>query len=237
LRKKGKWSAFAIVFVLVIGSCFGMNRDGNAYIMPAEQLLDLMSARFSRFKTVLLSQSTRLIGAEGDNNPAMTFNEQVWIKSPGASGSRIEPDIEAQGMSVEDIEALRLDVDTAYRQLLVSNSPQHLSALLLKWGIDQTSVSLTRIDGDIAYCIGESPKEGPRLLIEKERFLPLLVSYRIVRGQGTSIVQVRFNDYRKVEHGWFPFRIDYFLDGTPVESYLVLKAEFDVPLPPPADTR
>jgi hypothetical protein len=214
-----------------------MSRDGDAYIMPAEQLLDLMSARFSRFKTVLLSESTRLIGAEGDNNPAMTFEEQVWIKSPGSSGSQIAPEIEGQGMSVEDIKTLRLDVDTAYRQLLVSNSPQHLSTLLLEWGIDLASVSLTRLDGDIAYCIGERPKEGPRLLVEKERFLPLLVSYRAVYGKETRIVQVRFKDYRKVEKGWFPFRIDYFLDGDPVESYLVLKAEFNVPLPPPADTR
>jgi len=237
LRKKRKWTAFAIVLALVIGSCFGMSKDGDAYIMPVEQLLDRMSARFSRFKTVLLSQSTRLIGAEGDNNSTMTFDEQVWIKSPGSSGSQIAPEIEGQGMSVEDINTLRLDVDTAYRQLLVSNSPQHLSTLLLEWGINLASVSLTRLDGDIAYCIGESPKEGPRLLMEKERFLPLLVSYRAVHGKGTRNIQVRFNDYRKVENGWFPFRIDYFLDGDPVESYLVLKAEFNVPLPPPADTR
>lgn len=227
-----KRTVLAILVVLVTGGFVGTCRNGNAYIMPAEQLLDLMAARFSRFHTVLLTQSTQLITAEEEDKEAITFEEKVWIKSPGLYGSLVVTEIQGQGMSPEDIQALRLDIDPAYRKLLVANTPNNLSTYLMEWGIDSETVSLTRLDGLIAFCIGTAPKEGSRLLIEKERFLPLLLSHKTKVGQETRVVEVRFKDYRKVQNGWFPFRIEYYLDGEPVEKYIVLEANFNISLPP-----
>jgi hypothetical protein len=236
LRTGRKWSALVIVLVMMAGWYVGSCRNVDAYIMPAEQLLGLMANNFSRFKTVVLTQSTQLMNAEGDN-PAMTFEEKVWIRSPGSSGSQVVSETEGQDMSIEDIRAFRLDIDSSYRHLLVANSPKNLSLLLTEWGIDPASVSLTRLDGIIAYCIGKAPKQGPRLLIEKERFLPLLLAYSAVLDTETRNVEVRFKDYRKVPQGWFPFRIEYCLDGEPVEKYFLLEAKFNVPLPSSTDGR
>ena len=215
---------------MVTGGYVSICRNGDAYVMPAEQLLGFVATNFSGFRTVVLIQSTQLMNVEG-SNPVMAFEEKVWIRSPGFYASQVVPEIEGQGMSVEDIKALRLDIDSAYRQLLVANRPGNLSTYLTEWGIDTESVSLTRLDGIIAYCIGKSPITGPRLLIEKERFLPLFLSYKTVFGQETRIVAVRFKDYRKIQKGWFPFRIEYFLDGEPVEKYFVLEAKFNVSIP------
>jgi hypothetical protein len=237
LLTRRKWSALALVIVIMTGAYMGMSGNGHAYIMPAEQLLGFMAKNFSDFKTVVLTQSTRLLNEEG-NSPAVTFEEEVWIRSTGSYGSRVVSEMEGQeGMSVQDIQALRLDTDSSYRRLLVANSPEHLSLLLTGWGIDLGSVSLTRLDGTIAYCVGETPKQGHRLLMEKERFLPLLLNYSTVLNGETRNVEVRFKDYRKMEHGWFPFKIEYSLDGEPVEDYYILEAKFNVPLPSWADGR
>lgn len=224
-------SLVAIVVVLVTGGYVGICRNGYSYIMPAEQLLDLMAARFSRFHTVLLTQSTQLMSSEEVDKDAITLEEKVWVRSPGFYGSLLVPEIEGQDMSPKDIQALRLDIDSAYRKLLVANTPNNLSTYLMEWGIDLEKVSLTRLNNVIAFCIGTTPKEGPRLLIEKERFLPLLVSHETKLGQETRVVEVRFEDYRKVQNGWFPFKIEYFLDGEPVEKYTVLEASFNISLP------
>jgi len=226
-----KRSVAAIVVVLVTGGSVGTCRNGHAYIMPAEQLLDLMSSRFSRFHTVLLTQSTRLMTTEQDEDQAITFEEKVWIKSPGFYGSLVVPEIVGQDMSPEDIQTLRLDIDSAYRKLLVANTPNNLATYLMEWDIDLETVSFTRLNGVIAFCIGAAPRVGPRLLIEKERFLPLLLNYKTVFGAQTRMIEVRFKDYRKVRNGWFPFTIEYFLDGEPAETYLILDADFNVSLP------
>ncbi|HDZ24407.1 MAG TPA: hypothetical protein ENH70_07720 [Desulfobacteraceae bacterium] len=226
-----KRSVITIVLMLLAGGYVIPFRNGNGYIMPAEQLLGLMSARFSRFHTVLLTQSTQLMTTGEEDRETISFEEKVWIQSPGLHGSLVVPEIEGRDMTPEDIQSLRLDVDSGYRKLLVANTAGNLSTYLMEWGIDRETVSLTRINGVIAFCIGKSPKEGPRLLIEKERFLPLLLSHRATLGQETREVEVRFEDYRKTQNGWFPFRIEYFLDGEPVEKYIVLEANFNVFLP------
>jgi len=224
-------SVVAIVVLLVTGGYAGTARNGYAYLMPADQLLHLMASRFSRFHTVLLTQSTRLTTTGEDDKDGIAFEEKVWIKSPGSSGSMVVPEIEGQDMSPEEIQALRLDIDSGYRKLLVANTPNKLTTYLEEWGIDLDTVSLTRLNGVIAFCIGAAPKQGPRLLIEKERFLPLLLDYKTLLGVQARTVEVRFKDYRKVRDGWFPFRIEYFLDGEPVEKYIVLDANFNVSLP------
>ncbi len=220
-----------MLIVLMIGGIVVVSQCAHGYIMPAEQLLNMMSARFSRFHTVLLRQSTQLIAGGEEGGGALHFEEKVWIRSPGTYRSRITAEIEEQEVSVAAIQALRLDIDCSYRRLLVANTSNNLSSYLREWGIDQETVSLTRVNGSIAWCIGKKAKEGPRLLVEKERFLPLLLNYRVPVGQGMRTIEVRFDDYRKIEKRWFPFKIKYFLDGELVESYVFLEAHFNVPEP------
>jgi hypothetical protein len=226
-----KRSGIAMLIVLMIGGVVAVSQRAHGYIMPAEQLLNLMSARFSRFHTVLLRQSTQLMAGGEEGGGTLNFEEKVWIRSPGIYSSRITAEIEEQEVSVPEIQALRLDIDCSYRRLLVANTSNNLSSYLREWGIDQETVSLTRVDGSIAWCIGKKAKEGPRLLMDKERFLPLLLNYRIPFGQGMRTVEVQFDDYRMIEKRWFPFRIKYFLDGEMVESYIFLEAHFNVPEP------
>jgi hypothetical protein len=203
-----------------------------AYVMPSEQLLGFVADNFKKFKTISILQSTRLMSSLGDE-PALTFEERIWVQPPRFYRSQIVTEIEEEGISLDEIQASRLDIDPGYRQLMAANSRQDLSNRLLAWGIDLSLVSLTRLDGTVAYAIGDyKDKTMPTLLIEKKRFLPILLRYPVSGRPGAEPVTLRFDDFRAVSGGWYPFRVDCLQGGELIERYLLLEAKFNVPLPP-----
>jgi hypothetical protein len=194
---------------------------GHGYIMPAEQLIGLMAGNFSKFNTVVLIQSTQQ-EIQSDGGVERTFEEKIWMKSPSFSHS------EVLDKNVDRV----MEPAIAYRQLLIANSGQRLMQLLAKMGINLQSVAFTRIDGVIAYRIGDREPDSPKLIIEKEKFLPLLLKYRLPDDYFREKITVRFKDYRKLDEGWFPFEITY-LDGKKIrEIYIINTFHANLPIDP-----
>jgi len=201
---------FVIYLTLMLnGRCHG-------YVMPAEQMLDFMAKNFSNFKTVDIVQSTMQIGQDSEK----VFMEQIRLKSPDL--------FELKSL---DRMAGRTDIPyMAYRQLLIANSRARLEKILSVMGINLQAVSLTRIDGVIAYNIGEKGDGIPKLLIEKERSLPLLLVYRPAGDISGVLVTVRFQDYRKEDKGWFPFQINYSVSNKIREEYNIQTLQTNIPI-------
>ena len=104
--------------------------------------------------------------------------------------------------------------------------------LLSGMGVNLHSVALTRIDGVIAYRIGDKEPERPKILVEKERFLPLLLVYKTPRPYVQETITVQFKDYKKMEEGWYPFEIIY-TDGKAFkEIYTIHTLKANVPIDP-----
>jgi hypothetical protein len=182
---------FLYVFVSVIlikGTCaFG-------YVMPADQILDFMCSNFKAIRKVSIIHST--LQTVGVNE--RVFTEQIWIESPDMYSIKA-----LDRMGNRD----QIPADLIYRQLFVMNSREKLERLLFSIGIDLTKTSLTRLDGVIAMRIGGKEPDSPKLILDKERFLPLLISYRIP-GED-ALITVTFRDYQRKEVGWHPFEIIY----------------------------
>ena len=70
-----------------------MTGKTRAYVMPVEQLVDLMTRNYSKFKTLVITQSTHLITPE-DLEVQMVLEEKIWLKSPGFHHSEMmgQPD-------------------------------------------------------------------------------------------------------------------------------------------------
>ena len=194
---------------MVNGNCYG-------YIIPAEQLLDFMAENFSNFKTMIIVQSTLQTGPESEK----IFMEQIQLKSPDHFDLR----------SLDHMTGRTGLPYMAYRQLLMANSRTRLEQLLSLMGINLEAVSLTRVDGVIAYQIGLKGDQSPKLLIEKERFLPLQLVYRMAGDTSEEVVTVRFQDYRKEGKGWFPFQISYSVDNRIREEYSIQNMETNIPI-------
>ena len=196
-----KWNRISFVAFLVGCLTVASEPVAHAYVLPAEQIVQFMASNFSKTQTLRVDQYCQETGEEGGSTG---FYEVLTMKSPDLFHSRIKDSDERKGA----------ERDNFYLQFFLSNSASRLSALLLEMGIDLQKVAYTRMDGVIAYRIGDTEETSPKVLIEKGRFLPLHVSYRASGPEGT-LVKAKFLDYRKVEQAWYPFETLYSrADGT-----------------------
>jgi hypothetical protein len=192
----------------------------QAYVMPAEQIIQFMTANFAKFDTLVIRQSvTRMQNGE---SPEKVYEEVLSMKSPNLFHSS-PLDSSAEERSVED---------RVFRELLIASSPRRLLPRLSEWGIDTQQVAYTRLEGTVAYGIGEKDPKRPKLLIEKARVLPLLMVYQRPGQEAGELIRVRFLDYRKVEQGWFPFEIHTFSGDQWIEKYSVHSVKVNAPLKP-----
>jgi outer membrane lipoprotein-sorting protein len=93
------------------------------------------------------------------------------------------------------------------------------SAFLRSRGIDESTVSLSRLDKRAAYVIGAKPWEAnkPQLWVDKEYYLPCRLIE--VDKQSGSITDTRFLGYGSAVTGeWYPQKIEVWKDGNLVES-------------------
>jgi len=214
------------------------------YVMPVDQLIDKMRAKFSRFKTLIIDQSTQVLDPQ-DQEITAVFQEKTWLKSPGYCRSEIigrpegldKKSAPAPGGPPEREEKVAYKAaevqgnsDTAFRRLLMANNRGSMMTFLAQMGVNLESVGFTRLDGIIAYRVGDKGPESPKLLIHKESFLPLLFSYVPLRSSSQDLAIVRFDNYKQVDSGWYPYEIEYSVETERVERYFVLNIRVNPPI-------
>ena len=203
---------------LLIGILFFLSTSYSsmAYVMPAEQLLGFLTDNFSGYRSVVLIHSVLRITSGSEK----IFTEQVSLSSPNKYSTKLLDRLGGRDDSP----------DLTYRQLLMANKTERLEHVLSAVGIDIKTVSYTRMDGKIAFRIGAEDPESPKLYIEKERFIPLLLMYKAPGELNNNLISVRFQDYQKDAKGWYPFEIIYSEGSGLVETYTVQTFEFNVPV-------
>ena len=218
-----------LVLLINLIPVFMVAGNVKAYIMPIEQLTDFVSANFSNFKTLVVSQSARLVDARSQG-PEPVFQERIWLKSPAFYFSESVVASEDQGKEEDRPFGSRNSPDRSFRRLLMASDGKTIMEFLSEMGINLGSVTFSRFDGVIVYSIGDTALESPKLLIEKEKFLPLLLSYRVPADSGKKTVTVRFEDYRKIDKGWYPYQIVYSAGHDPEEHYFITDLQINVPI-------
>jgi hypothetical protein len=203
--------------------------NARAYIMPIEQLVGFMSANFSNFKTLIVSQSTRLVNPQSQG-PESVFQERIWLKSPGFYYREPVYASEGQGKEEDGPVAGSHNPDMNFRRLLMAGDGKTILEFLSEMGVNFGSMTFSRFDGVIVYHIGDTGLESPKLLIEKERFLPLLLSYWLPANSGKKMVTVRFEEYRKIDKGWYPYKILYSAGHDMEEHYAIKDLQVNIPI-------
>jgi hypothetical protein len=197
--------------------------------MPSEQIVNLMLGNFSKFNALLIFQSTQLITPE-DLEIQVVLEEKVWLKSPRHFHSELTP-VPNDWDSIEnELLPERLVIASPFRRLFMATDKETILAFLAEMGINLGSVAFTRYDGRIAYRLGDQDARAPKLLIEKDRFLPMLFSYQIWTDQGWKAVTVRFDDYRQVDGGWYPHEVALYAGEDFQERSFVTELEVDPPI-------
>lgn len=190
----------------------------HAYVLPPEQLLQFMVPHFSKFDTLVVKHAVERETPEGVRH----FEEILTLKSPDLLHSETRDPFATQGRVV----------DRSYRRLFFVKSFADVSVLLSSAGVDMEKTSFTRVDGTIAYLIGDRGPEHPRLALEKARFLPVLYVYPSRLAGYSDLVTVTFRDYRQVDLGWYPFEILCVSEGGWAERYRIESIQVNVPVQP-----
>ncbi len=231
----GQFSSFVVVVALsTLLLTWADPFRSEAYIMPAKQVIKLMSDNFSGIRSLVITQATNLKARENQETE-LKFQEKVWLKSPDIHLNEIvqgPTSPENNGALSTYRKAIR---DRTFRFILMSSEAEKTTELLVGMGINLDSIALARHDGVIVYKIGDEGLDSPKLLVEKKRFLPLFLSYRPPPGTLQGMITVEFADYRKVENVWYPFQIYYIEDrGDFIEARsIVLELKLNVPVEPP----
>ncbi len=218
MKQRPRWTVLAGSLVFVACS-FLLSTRGHGYVMPAEQIVGLMVRNFSNLNTMIVTQYTNHTDRSGREQ---VFREKIWLKSPNLYHAK----------AVEKTERPDFIPDVAYRQLLIANSEGTIMQLLGSMGIDLEAVAFTRFEGVIAYRIGQRDPESPKIIVEKDRFLPLQLIYPSRDDPGGEVIKVQFADYRKLEVGWYPFQITYSYGAEITQKSAVLAVQANVPIAP-----
>jgi len=220
------------VTLLVFFISLAMPVKASAFIMPAEQVLYLMGTNFSRFKTLVITQSTHLKNRHGEE-AEMSLNEEVWLKTPGFYDSELIHSPEAPDGEAGTIMDREPGGDMTFRRLLMAEDLDTRMSFLTDVGIDINFFSLTRFEGIIAYQLGSKGPSSPKLVVDKETFLPVFFCYRSQRESDQGIVTVHFGDYRQLGKGWYPFDIVYTGSEGIIEHQVVLDIKMNTSIDRP----
>jgi hypothetical protein len=226
---KCKLQQVVVSLLWVMFSVWFLPGKTQAYLMPSEQIVDLMLMNFSKFNTLAISQSTHLMTPE-DLEIQMVLNEKIWLKSPDYFHSELTIQTNGWRWMEKYLVAERPSVDSPFRRLLLASDKTTILSLLSETGVNLESVAFTRYDGRIAYCLGDSDARASKLLVEKDRFLPMLFSYQRSGDPERKAVTVRFDDYRQVEGGWYPYEVTLYAGEDFEERCIVTDLEVNPPI-------
>ncbi len=191
------------------------------YVLPSSQLISYMVRNSSEFRTLLITQTTWQKDERNEEGWA-SYQEKIWIEFPGLFQSQV------LNLSKKRL----MEPDTSFRSLLMADSDAWVRELLTRMGINLNAVGLTRVEETVAYRIGGKDPDAPKLVIEKKRFLPLVLAYPFPGDDSSATITVLFSDYRKVDKGWYPFEITYFDPRGFRENYVIDTLQANVPIDP-----
>jgi hypothetical protein len=199
----------------------------SAYLLPADAILSTAARKRAELAfTTIVAEGTF---QRGDGPPL-----QVWEAVRANKAHRIE---RRDGNNTEvalTVPGKRYSFKTGERAPAPQKSngdliftffasterePGRTSQFLRAHDIDDNVVSLSRLDGRVAYVIGAKPWElnKSQLWIDKDLFLPIRLIH--VDRQSGSVTDTRFLGVGSaLTSEWFPQRIELWKDGKLVES-------------------
>jgi hypothetical protein len=194
---------------------------GHSYILPSAQIIEFMVKKYAPVKTLQITQLTKILDL--DRAKETVFGEAISLMSPdryraelaGQPGKRII--VHNGGRTIRII-----DGEVAYRKekrafllyfLMLAQDPRHVLKGLDQLGVDLDMVSFARFKGRIAYLIGNKEEGSPRLLVDKDLFIPLLLQY----GNVTFFA----SDFKELKPKlWYPRSMIYSHAGANIEDYI-----------------
>lgn len=223
--QKSKYLLSALLTVAILCPFYSF-----AYIIPASQIIEFMTNKYSAVKTLKIIQINRIVGINQEygnsieNIIYVMFPDLYRSEISGPLHKRIQINNGDCRLSVVDgmINDSEDTADFPYHFLFIAQNHQETLNYFKDLGINVEKTSLTRYAGKISYLIGDRENESPKLIVDKELFLPLLLKYH------DSLFI--FSDYKDMmEKDLYPYKVVHLHNGIK-EEYSVKGIMVNPPL-------
>lgn len=208
--------ALLIVILFVVPSI------GHSYILPSTQIIEFMVKKFASVKTLRIIQLTKILDL--DRETETVFGESLYLMSPDLYRSEVAGQPGKRIIVHDGLRTLRIvDGNLANEKeseaflfyfLMLAQDSRLLLKDLEELGINLDMVSLARFGDRIAYLIGNKEEGSPRLLVDKDFFIPLLLQYGNVAFFASDFIELQ-------QRLWYPRHILYSYTGANIEDYIL----------------
>lgn len=194
----------------------------NAYVLQGPHILELMTGKYGKAKTLLVSQRQILYNngpetktVELDETLRYVFPEEFRSDIRSENIKRLHVISKGQALTVIDgkITATSESMFDHYKDIILYRCRALLQHQLYLLGIDVSIASLGRFHGKTAYVLGaQYPDESvSQLWIDKDTFRPfrLILSEKSDAAHKDSM-ELRYDKWRNIDNTWYPMHIEYY---------------------------
>lgn len=218
--------------VVLLVSVISYPLNSFAYIIPSDQIIALMTDRYSSVKTLKIKQINHSM--ENSQERENSVENIIYAASPDLYRSEIYGPTH-KGVKINNGKSslsivngmINYSEDKSlfpYYFIFMDQYQQRVLKYLEDLGVNTKKTSLTRHDGKISYLIGEKSHESAQFILAKGSFLPLLLKY----NESVFI----FSDYRDIKEEYiYPYKVLHMHNGTKKE-YTVRDISINMPLDP-----
>jgi hypothetical protein len=237
--KRMKRSVLYLVLACIV---LGLAGAGDAYVLPAEQILNFMIDQFRSARTLVILQKTVVYDPSVEGG-MQELDEALYYQFPDRFRREMSTEWGEQvrvvgpegALFVTDgkIIAEREDSFDHFKDLFLYRKGGLLLNKLFQLGVNLDVVSLGRYKERIAYVIGANyPDESvPQVWIEKNTFRPIRYIPK-GRSKGVNLEEIEYADYMPLDKkGWYPSRIFFYRDGELARMYVLKTFQINSKLP------
>jgi hypothetical protein len=197
---------FLVIF-LSFAIVTGLYAPTNAYVLPGPYILKLMTQSLGKAKSLLVSQ-TLVIHDDTPQKSGVELSETLRYVFP----DKFRSDTLSEHVLADESDN-RYD---RYKNILLFKPRKMLQDKLSLLGVDVTVSSLGRFQGKPAYVLGaQYPDETTsQVWLDKDTFRPFrwIMTSKAGKSRENSI-EVRYVQWQKVHHAWYPMWIEFFVAG------------------------
>ena len=205
----------------------------NAYVLQGPHILELMTGKYGKAKTLLVSQRQILYNngsetktVELDETLRYVFPEEFRSDIRSENIKRLHVISKGQALTVIDgkITATSESIFDHYKDIILYRCRELLQHQLDLLGIDVSIVSFGRFHDKTAYVLGaQYPDESvSQLWIDKDTFRPFRLI--ITKESGTDhkdSIELRYDKWRHIKNAWYPIRIEYYQNDILMREIIV----------------
>jgi len=194
---------------------------GHSYLLPSTQIIEFMVKKYASVKTLQITQLTKVLDL--DRAKEMVFGESISLMSPDRYRSEVAGQPGKRIIVHKGVRTIRIiDGEVAYGKekrtflfhfLMLAQDPRHVLKDLEQLGVNLDMVSFARFEGRIAYLIGSKEEGSPRLLVDKDLFIPLLLQYGNIAFFASDFTELK-------PKLWYPRSMLYSHTGANIEDYI-----------------